>query len=73
MFKRVGWLPPYISVEIAGKIDELYARSNETQLGRRAAEIAHREEVERMDVFRRHMATEAQNAEVGGPVQAEAS
>ena len=33
-------------------------------LSGRAAEIAHRTEVERMDAFRRAMATEAQNSQV---------
>lgn len=53
-----------LEVEIGIKVDELYARDYETALGRRSAELAHREEVERMEVFRRQMALEAQNAEV---------
>ena len=53
-----------LEAEIAVKVDELYARDEETQLSRRAAKLAHREEMERLDAFRRAMAAEAQNSQV---------
>ena len=42
-----------LEAEIAVEVDELYARDEETQLSRRAAKLAHREEMERLDAFRR--------------------
>ena len=55
VFTRPWAMEMLLEAEIAGKVDELYARDQETQLSGRATEIAHRTEVERMDAFRRAM------------------
>ena len=41
-----------LEAEVAIRLDEVYARDVETRLSKRAAEIARREEVERMERFR---------------------
>ena len=53
-----------LEAEIAVEVDELYARDEETQLSRRAAKLAHREEMERLDAFRRAAEAEARNSQV---------
>lgn len=53
-----------LEAEVAIRLDEVYARDVETRLSKRAAEIARREEVERMERFREAIAAQAQTNQV---------
>jgi len=53
-----------LEAEIAVEVDELYRRDEETRATRKAAKTAHKGEVEKLELFRRVMETEARDTQV---------